>query len=167
MPLKCKKSCKRVVIVMEQEQSKQAKQLTAEEQAQAHQQSVMWQRECFQRAQKHLAEKGVMPKSLIEKDSRFIAPLCALWKFKGQDGKSYWVITGRLPTDHGVSSVAENARDALRYFSLQWQLKADQIMQSGGARDKTQVDFANLLINRAHGLYEMYEKDELWLNEAK
>ena len=152
---------------MEQEQLKQANQLTAEEQAQAHQQSVMWQRECFQRAQKHLAEKGVMPKSLIEKDSRFIAPLCALWKFKSQDGKSYWVITGRLPTDHAVSSVAENARDALRYFSLQWQLKADQIMQSGGARDKTQVDFANLLVNRAHGLYEMYEKEELWLNEAK
>lgn len=154
---------------MEQEQveSKQAKPLTPEEQAQAEQQSVMWQRECFQNAQKHLAEKGVMPKSLLEKESRFIAPLCALWKFKGQDGKSYWVITGRLPTDHALASVAENARDALRYFSLQWQLKADQIIQSGGARDKTQVDFANLLINRAHGLYEMYEKEELWLNEPK
>lgn len=154
---------------MEQEQveSKQAKPLTAEEQAQAEQQSVMWQRECFQNAQKHLAEKGVMPKSLIEKESRFIAPLCALWKFKAQDGKNYWVITGRLPTDHALASVAENARDALRYFSLQWQLKADQIIHSGGARDKTQVDFANLLINRAHGLYEMYEREELWKNEAK
>ncbi|MFM9469782.1 DUF4826 family protein, partial [Streptomyces scabiei] len=31
----------------------------------------MWQRECFQNAQKHLAEKGVMPQSLIEKESRF------------------------------------------------------------------------------------------------
>lgn len=154
---------------MEQEQveSKQAKPLTPEEQAQAEQQSVMWQRECFQNAQKHLAEKGVMPKSLIEKESRFIAPLCALWKFKAQDGKNYWVITGRLPTDHALASVAENARDALRYFSLQWQLKADQIIHSGGARDKTQVDFANLLINRAHGLYEMYERAELWKNEPK
>lgn len=143
---------------------KQVKELTAQEQAQAQQQSVMWQRECFQNAQKHLAEKGVMPQSLIEKESRFIAPLCALWKFKAQDGKKYWVITGRLPTDHAHENAAENARDALRYFSLQWQLKADQLMQAG-AGDKTKVDFANLLINRAHGIYEMYEKEELWVNE--
>ena len=154
---------------MEQEQveSKQAKPLTPEEQEQAKQQSIALQRECFQNAQRHLAEKCVMLNSLIEKESRFIAPLCAIWKFKGQDGKSYWVITGRLPTDHALASVAENARDVLRYFSLQWQLKADQIIHSGGARDKTQVDFANLLINRAHGLYEMYEKEQLWKNEAK
>ncbi|NMM41488.1 DUF4826 family protein [Pseudoalteromonas arctica] len=145
-------------------EQKQLKELTPEEQEQAKQQSIAWQRECFQNAQKHLAEKGVMPKTLLEKESRFIAPLCALWKFKAQDGKSYWVITGRLPTDHALASVAENARDALRYFSLQWQLKADQIMQSGG-NDKTHVDFANLLINRAHGIYEMYEKEELWVND--
>ncbi|WP_446441110.1 DUF4826 family protein [Pseudoalteromonas sp. 1181_04] len=146
-------------------EQKQLKELTPEEQEQAKQQSIAWQRECFQNAQKHLAEKGVMPKTLLEKESRFIAPLCALWKFKGQDGKSYWVITGRLPTDHALASVAENARDALRYFSLQWQLKADQIMQIGG-HDKTKVDFANLLINRAHGIYEMYEKEQLWANEV-
>nr|WP_149982570.1 DUF4826 family protein [Pseudoalteromonas rhizosphaerae] len=146
-------------------EQKQLKELTPEEQEQAKQQSIAWQRECFQNAQKHLAEKGVMPKTLLEKESRFIAPLCALWKFKGQDGKSYWVITGRLPTDHALASVAENARDALRYFSLHWQLKADQIMQTGG-HDKTQVDFANLLINRAHGIYEIYEKEQLWANEV-
>ena len=146
---------------MEQEQ---AKQLTPEQQAEADKQSVLWQRECFQTAQKHLAEKGVMPKSLIEKESRFIAPLVALWKFKAQDGKTYWVITGRLPTDFAPTTVAENARDVLRYFSLQWQLKADQIMHTGAA-DKTKVDFANLLINRAQGIYELYEKEEMWVNE--
>lgn len=146
---------------MEQEQ---AKKLTPEQQAEADKQSVVWQRECFQNAQKHLAEKGVMPKSLIEKESRFVAPLVALWKFKAQDGKKYWVITGRLPTDSAPASVAENARDVLRYFSLQWQLKADQIMHTGGG-DKTKVDFANLLINRAQGIYELYEKDDMWANE--
>ncbi|MEI8706821.1 DUF4826 family protein [Pseudoalteromonas sp. B62] len=142
------------------------KPLTAQEQALAEQQRVAWQRECFQAAQKHLAEKGIMPKSVVDKDSRFLAPLCAMWKFKAQNGKTYWVVTGRLPTDHAEVSAATDARDAMRYFSLQWQLKADQIM-STGVRDKTQVDFANLLINRAHGLYEMYENEPLWANEAK
>ncbi|MEC8350611.1 MAG: DUF4826 family protein, partial [Pseudomonadota bacterium] len=59
---------------------------------------------------------------------------------------------------------ANNAREVLRYFSMQWQMKADQLMQSG-AVDKTKADFANLLINRAHGLYELFEKEEMWQNE--
>ena len=65
------------------------KPLTAQEQAQVEQQNILWQRECFQNAQKHLAEKGIMPKTLIEKDSRFLAPFCALWKFIAQNGKNY------------------------------------------------------------------------------
>ena len=78
-------------------EQKQARPLTPEEQAEAQKQSVIWQRECFQNAQKHLAEKGVIPQTVVEKESRFIAPLVAIWKFKAQNGKSYWVITGRLP----------------------------------------------------------------------
>ena len=160
MPLKCKQRSKKVIKMQQQEQ----KPLTPEQQAELQQQEIQWQRECFQNAQKHLAEKGIMPKTLLEKESRFLAPLCALWKFKAQNGKSYWVITGRLPTDHAEASAAKDARDAMRYFSLQWQLKADQII-AAGARDKTQADFANLLINRAHGLYEMHENEQLWAKE--
>ena len=147
---------------MEQQQ----KQLTPEEQALAEQQRVAWQRGCFQKAQKYLAEKGIMPKSVVEQDSRFLAPICAMWKFKAQNGKTYWVVTGQLPTDHAEVGAASDARDAMRYFSLQWQLKADQIM-SAGARDKTQADFANLLVKRAHGLYELYDNDKLWAHEPK
>jgi len=147
---------------MEQQQ----KQLTPEEQALAEQQRVAWQRGCFQTAQKYLAEKGIMPKSVVEQDSRFLAPICAMWKFKAQNGKTYWVVTGQLPTDHAEVGAASDARDAMRYFSLQWQLKADQIMSTGG-RDKTQADFANLLVKRAHGLYELYDNDKLWAYEPK
>jgi hypothetical protein len=137
-----------------------------ERQVEVEKNRALWQRECFQRAQKHLAEKGIMPQSVIEKESRFLAPICAMWKIKAQNGKTYWVITGKLPTDHAQASMAATARDAIRYFSLQWQLKADQIMQVG-AKDNTQIDFANLLIKRAHGLYEIYENETLWSNEAK
>ena len=63
-------------------EQKQARPLTPEEQAEAQKQSVIWQRECFQNAQKHLAEKGVIPQTVVEKESRFIAPLVAIWKFK-------------------------------------------------------------------------------------
>ncbi|MFY8273442.1 DUF4826 family protein [Pseudoalteromonas sp. SSDWG2] len=133
-------------------------------QQEKEQQALAFQRECFESAQKHLAEKGVLPQTVFEKESRFLAPLCAVWKFKTQNGKSYWVISGRLPTDHAEVSAASNAREAMRYFSLQWQIKAEQILSSVRI-DKTQHDFANLLIKRAHGLYELYDNDNLWANE--
>lgn len=124
-----------------------------------------WQRECLGNAQKFLADKGILPVSILEKECRILPPLCAIWKIKGNDGKTYWVITGRLPTDAVEVTAATNARDVMRHFSLQWQVKADAIM-ANKLIDKTQVDFANLLINRAHGLYEMYENEQLWANEA-
>ncbi|WP_440053123.1 DUF4826 family protein [Pseudoalteromonas sp. T1lg65] len=144
------------------EENKNTNQLTEEQQKQM---SIQWQRECLQSAQKHLASKGIMPQSILEKECRYIEPLVALWKIKAQDGKTYWVVTGRLPTDHFLASAAPNARDALRYISFQWQLKAEEIMATKPV-DKTQHQFANLLVSRAHGLYELFEKDELWANEA-
>lgn len=144
------------------EQTSQSPQeLTPEQRQQAE---LAWQRESFQNAQKHLAEKGILPKTIIEKDSRFLAPFFGIWKMRAQNGKTYWVITGNLPSDHAEVSAAKTAREAVRYFSFQWQVKAQQIMQNP-VQDKTQVDFANLLVNRAHGLYEFFEKDELWKNE--
>ncbi len=124
-----------------------------------------WQRECLGNAQKFLADKGVISVSILEKECRILPPLCAVWKIKGNDGNTYWVITGRLPTDAVQVSAAENARDVLRHFSFQWQLKADGIMASKPI-DKTQFDFANLLVNRAHGIYELFENEQLWTNAA-
>ncbi|MBS3796619.1 DUF4826 family protein [Pseudoalteromonas sp. BDTF-M6] len=135
-----------------------------EQLAQQEQQIRAFQRHCFETAQKHLAKKGIMPKIVVDKDSRFIAPLCAVWKFKAQNGKTYWVITGQLPADHVEVSAANTAREAIRYFSLQWQVKAEQLLSSTRL-EKTQQDFAQLLINRAHGLYELYDKQDLWANE--
>ena len=124
-----------------------------------------WQRECLDNAQKYIADKGILPVSIIEKECRVLPPLCAVWKIKGNDGNTYWVITGRLPTDAVQAGAADTARDVMRHFSLQWQLKANSIMENKPV-DKTQADFANLLVHRAHGLYELFEKDELWANEA-
>lgn len=71
----------------------------------------------------------------------------------------------KLPTDHIESSAAATPRDALRSFSFHWQLKADEIMATKPV-EKTQAQFANLLINRAHGLYDLFAKEELWASEA-
>ncbi len=135
-----------------------AEQLTAEQREQA---VSDWVRTQFQKANQYLAEKGILPDNVAVSESRYLTPLMAVWKITAQDRKQYWVISGDLPTDHMALSAAKDAREAVRAFSLQWQLKAEQIMNSG-ALDKTKTDFANLLIKRAHGLYELFDKEELW-----
>ncbi|GGW89146.1 DUF4826 family protein [Alteromonas halophila] len=124
-----------------------------------------WVREQFQRANKHLAENGVLFDTVNTNSSRYLAPFVAVWKIRAQDKKSYWVICGDLPADFTIESNAENARDAIRYFSMHWQVKAENIRQSG-IQDKVQQDYANLLQSRAEGLFDIYEMDKLW-NPAK
>jgi hypothetical protein len=131
-----------------------SEQLTDQERSQ-------WVQAQFRKANEYLASKGILPDQVVVKESRYLAPLIAVWKIKSQDRKEYWVLSGDLPTDHLAVSAAPDAKEAIRAFSLNWQLKAQQIIDSG-TTDKTQQDFANLLISRAHGLYDLFDQDEIW-----
>ncbi|MEE2001263.1 DUF4826 family protein [Alkalimonas sp. MEB108] len=125
------------------------------------QQQSEWVRNQFQKANEYLASKGILPDQVVVKESRYLVPLVAVWRIKSQDRKEYWVLTGDLPTDHMALSGARDAKDAVRAFSMHWQLKAQQILDTQPG-DKTQVDFANLLINRAHGLYDLFDNEAIW-----
>lgn len=134
-------------------------------QQQIEQACAEWVRAQFQKANEYLAGKGIVPDNVAASESRYLPPYMAVWKLNTKDKQSYWVISGDLPTDHLAFSAAPNARDAVRAFSMHWQLKAQQIIDAG-ITDKTQQDFANLLINRAHNLYDMFNEDQLWQAEA-
>ncbi len=118
-----------------------------------------WTREQYQAATKYLAEKGIVTDSVQVKESRYLVPLLALWKLTSSEGKKFWVLSGDLPTDHINFEVAANARDALKNFSLKWQMQAENLLSSD---IKEQKDFAHLLIGRAEGLYKLCEDDSLW-----
>lgn len=124
-------------------------------------QRAEWVRAQFQKANEYLATKGIIPDNVAVSESRYLPPLVAVWKLNTRDAKSFWVISGDLPTDHMPVSAAPNAREAIRAFALHWQLKAEQIAQAGFT-DKTQVEFANLLVNRAEGLYDLFDNEPLW-----
>jgi len=127
-----------------------------------------WVKSQFQRANAHLASKGLIPADVYQKESRYLPPLVAIWKMNAkQNGKSVkvWVLSGDLPVDFTSVSAAENAGDALRYFALQWQIQAQNI-RSSAANDKVKQDYANLLESRAEGLFDLFAKDELWKNEG-
>ena len=122
-------------------------------------QQQQWIREQYQVATKYLAEKGIVTNSVKAEDSRYLVPLLALWKLNSLDGKTYWVLCGDLPSDHSSVEVAPNAREALKHFSLKWQMQAENLLQ---AKTKEQNDFAHLLIGRAEGLHKLCEDESLW-----
>lgn len=142
-----------------------SEQLTQQQIELAEQARQEWVRAQFQKANEYLASKGILPDNVAVSDSRYLPPYFAVWKLNTKDKQAFWVISGDLPTDHMPFSTASNAREAVRAFSLHWQLKAQQIIDAG-VTEQTQKDFANLLVNRAHSLYDMFNADELWQQES-
>ena len=71
-----------------------------ENQPVSEEQRAEWVREQFQKANKFLAENGVLFDSVTTEESRYLMPYLAVWKIRAMDGKQYWVISGDLPTDY-------------------------------------------------------------------
>ena len=120
-----------------------------------------WVREQYQRANKHLAEQGVLFDSVVTEESRYLAPYVAVWKIKSTEGKYYWVISGDLPADAIPYASEKNAKDTLRAFSMRWQLQAEQILQNN-INDQLRKDFAALLITKAEMIYDLFANPKNW-----
>ena len=133
----------------------------AESVPQDQEQLAQWVREQFQKANKHLAENGVLFESVVVEDSRYLAPMVAVWKIKTRDGKFFWVISGDLPVDFVPADVSADVRGVLKHFSLLWQLKVENLSQADNI-DETQKEYLTLLGTRAYDLYHMSEDDKLW-----
>lgn len=143
----------------QQQQNQQAPNLTEEERQ-------LWVREQFQSANKYLAERGLLSDQILTKESRYLVPDIAVWKFKLQNGKKVWVINGRVTTDHVNADVAKSPRDVMRHFSLQWQLKAENIRALGDAADPAQRGMVQILIRNAEALYQLSQEEQLWVGDA-
>ncbi|RUO25673.1 DUF4826 domain-containing protein [Aliidiomarina minuta] len=135
----------------------------SQEETPLSEEQATWVREHFQSANKYLAEKGMLSDTIVTKESRYLIPTLAVWKFKLQSGQGVWVINGKVPTDHVSTKVAKTAREATRHFNMQWQLKAENILANeSSARDKTQADMAKYLIQSAESVYAVTQEDRLW-----
>lgn len=120
-----------------------------------------WVREQFQCANKYLAENGVVYEAVVTEESRYFAPYFAMWKIKAMDGEFYWALVGDLPSDFSPVSVAPNAREAMRHFAFTWQIRAENILKDEKVVTE-QKEYAQMLINRAEGLYGFYKQEDFW-----
>jgi len=130
-----------------------------DKQEMTQEQQQAWLREQYLKATKYLANKGLVTESVADTESRYLIPIMAVWKINLLDKTKVWVISGDLPTDHIVLEKEEPARNVIRHFSFKWQAQADNLLRS---EDQEQVSYAKLLITKAEGLYQLYDKDELW-----
>lgn len=86
---------------------------------------------------------------------------------KAAPTSGYWYIGGGLPSDHIDVSAAASPRDAVRHFSLKWQMQAAQIEQATPENQDNPADFANVaesLVKSAEALIQCADNDELWRN---
>ncbi|WP_144208543.1 DUF4826 family protein [Shewanella donghaensis] len=127
-----------------------------------------WVKTHFQKANQFLAEKGIIPSKVIADESRYLAPYFAIWKMESKQPtkQTFWVMSGDLPSDYVDVKAAVTARDAIRHFSMMWQLKAENLHKSGATKDETQLKFANLLVSRAESLFQMQNDEKLWAELA-
>lgn len=124
-------------------------------------QAAQWFNEQLGKATRYLAEQGVILDTVFHDQSTYVAPMFAIFKIRCKDRKKYWVIAGDLPTDFTPDTAAKDFKSALRHFTLNWQMKAENMIRAG-LRDNIQRDFAQLLITKAEALYAFVDNNVLW-----
>ncbi len=131
-----------------------------------------WLQQEHGKVQQYASRKTLDLTRIIQKDSAVLPPLVAIWFIESRSyAKGFWVITGDLPTDHIVGDNAKSARDAIKYFAYRWQLKSENILvklgseSSDAGSNNTEKQFAEILISKADGLYQLADRDDLWKNK--
>jgi len=153
-------------MVNEATQVKPFNQMTEEE---AEKEFKIWSQKEYVKISKFCNTKGHQISGIDQSRCQSLPPVLGLWYVKTQDKKvDLWCIAGEFPTDLANSKVAENAREALRYFSMSWQLQSAKL-EEGLAEGKislqdkeTQEKFIKELTTRAESLYDLYANDKLW-----
>ena len=106
---------------------------------------------------------------ILNEQTAVLLPQFIVWAVENRlENKKYWVITGDLLSDHLAFDVAPSARDALRHFTMSWQLKAEKLERRlakneiiTGTADQ-QKDTIDLLRDQAEKFYAVSMQDELW-----
>lgn len=115
-----------------------------------------WMRKLVDLAVRGTGEMGVYDEALIEARPDWALPnRLLLGKVRGRMNvrSFHWFICGEVPLDYLPGDVAASPREALRHFSMKWQLDAER------AGDEAS---ANALIEHAEAVYALADEDSAW-----
>ena len=130
-----------------------------------------WYQSEYVRISKYCASQGYSIESFDQKQSRLLPPILGMWYIKTMEKKLHlWVVSGDFPVDIADAKVAKNAREAIRYFSMTWQVQAARL-EDGIAEgnitmvdEETQTKYIDDLTKRAEHLYDLQATEKLWEN---
>ncbi len=95
--------------------------------------------------------------------------IAKVWEI-GQKNRFIWTISGEgVITDYIRGSIAATPKDAARHFSLKWQMDADRLKALGKTKRPSEGsqahmgNYANKLIRDAESLYDLTERDDIWV----
>ena len=118
-----------------------------------------WKKAQYLIALEYLENKGYIIEDVLISENKYLMPLFSLWKLTLANKSALWVVGGDLPFDHANAEVALKARDAVRHFSLKWQLQAENLL---AARVEKQNKLAHRLNSQAKILFQMFNDETLW-----
>ena len=130
-----------------------------------------WIRSTLDKAVRDISDLGVIPDELIEARHVWSLPgkvMIGQVRQANEPAIFVWFISGDLPTDHIGPSAAATAREAMRNFSIKWQLDAERY-KDPATRKAHGLDesrdwglMTKKLVTKAEELYAMAEDDKLW-----
>lgn len=130
-----------------------------------------WIHETLDRAVRDISNLGVFPNEMIEAKSLWSIPgriMVGQMRQLDEPTMFIWFIGGNIPTDHIGGAAAKTAREALRHFSMKWQLDAaryadPETRKTHGLDPNLDWDqMTAKLVAKAEELYAMGEDERLW-----
>lgn len=129
----------------------------------------LWAQNQYTEAVKYCSKNHLPIDHLQQHKSSVLPPVLAIWNIKlsTKPASEVWVIGGEVSMDHISTDVAPTAREALRHFSLSWQMKAATLERnlensSSNLDPEQQKKVIQTLITEAEAIYDLYEDDKLW-----
>jgi len=115
-----------------------------------------WMREMTDLAVRGTGEVGMYDEAIVESRPEWALPnRLLLGKVRTQSNARafHWFICGEIPLDYLPGDVATTPREALRHFSMKWQLDAER------SDDDTR---SQELVENAEAVYDLADDERFW-----
>ena len=127
----------------------------------------IWIKKQLNTAVQKSMKQGDIDGLLVEAKPAWVLPFQVLIgkiRPQGLAAEFQWCICGEVPTDFLQPGIANTPREALRHFSMKWQLAAAR-HQEVNLKNPAQDDPVNQLAAHAEDIYTLVEDDRLWMKD--